>query len=1008
MKRGGSAALGAWLAAAGFLLSGGPAVAAQSSPVLNIPAGPLAEALLQLSQQAGIELLFDRDAAVGRRAPSVQGRFPPEIALQRLLQDSGFVVRRSASGLFVVERPAPAPLARQDVTVPEILVIGRRSQNADIRRLESDIQPYRVATGSQILQADRDNLDGYFASRVPSNTTTIRPSLDLKGATNSQIDLRGLGASSTLVLIDGRRMPGVPGQFDGFLQPDLNAVPLHAIERVEVLTGAAGGIYGYDAQGGVINVVLARGLTGAELDVTGGVAARGDARQVSLEGRIGSSLNGGRTDVMLVGSASWAEPLLNGQRDFVMRYLGLDAARVLPLGRVVQTSSVSVTNLTGAPLVFKPAYGGATLDAKSTFLPSGSSGDPTEVVRLLTQNAGRSDAQLSPQVAASQIASTPNTAAILGNVRHRFDSGLEAYLDAVVLRNRGEYRWRKENAYIVLPPGSALNPFTTPIGVRYPVEAAAGERTTGYDSTRFTVGLVAPLPHDWRATAEAAVGSARYDFVERYVAYGFPTGQSLPPTQSPFGDWATFQASLVPALTTYLQAWTINNCFQDLSLRLAGPVFQTAQGPATLTLLAERMVESVPSYESRTMMGGTTPSSQTVAPWRTVTTSLYGEFRSPVFGREAPLPALRNLEVQLAVRGDSQADVFSKSTLGPSVRIHGRFTDASFTAGAKVSPTSWLTLRGSYATSASPPPVRNLIDGASTTSVIDPKRGRSRYATPWMSGGSKDPKSALVSTGSVGVILAPFGRDGPRLAVDYSRIRKTRELFSTDPSVYLLYEELWPSRVARGPLTEADRALGYTAGPILALDDRDNYSRSKYDMIDARLDGRWPLAKGSLRLYGDGTYYLTQRSITPVDPGVNLIGYRLYPLAWRANLGADWIVGPVTVGANLQYFGGYRLSSTPKDDPAAKALDAAIQGSDRIASQAYVDLHLSWRDRLPLPGSTRDIQIDLGIVNVFDKAPPRQTGTIDGYSYTGPPSPSYSRYGDPRLRRFLLTVSTRL
>ena len=60
------------------------------------------------------------------------------------------------------EADRAAALARQDVTVPEILVIGRRSQNADIRRLETDIQPYHVATGRQINDADRDNLDQYF------------------------------------------------------------------------------------------------------------------------------------------------------------------------------------------------------------------------------------------------------------------------------------------------------------------------------------------------------------------------------------------------------------------------------------------------------------------------------------------------------------------------------------------------------------------------------------------------------------------------------------------------------------------------------------------------------------------------------------------------------------------------------------------------------------------------------------------------------------------------------
>lgn len=991
-------ALGAFL---GFcVIATAGSAAAQPATTLDIRGGPLTDALLQLSQQSGIELLFDRDVTAGRQAPPLRGRLTSEAALQRLLQNTGLTLRRSASGLFVIERPAAPPLAHQDVTAPEVLVIGRRSQNADIRRLETDIQPYRVATGLQIQQADRDNLDSYFASRVPSNTTTVRPSLDVYGATNSQIDLRGLGPNSTLVLVDGRRMPGIPGQLQGFLQPDLNALPLHAIERVEVLTGAAGGIYGYGAQGGVVNVILARGFTGLDLNATGGVSSRGDARQITLGGQIGSSLNDGRTDVMLFAAASRAEPLLKGQRAFAAQQARLDAQRTPPQSLRASTGSVFVNSVDGAPLVFKPAYGGATLGSGFSFLPAGSSGDPSAVAEALIRNAGQFDGQFSPAMAASQIDSTPRTAAVLTNVRHRFDGGAEAYVDAVMLWNRGRYRWRQDNSAANLSPASPLNPFTSAVWIDYPVEAGGGERTTRFDSTRFTAGVVAPLPGDWRATAEAAAGSARYAFFERTIAYGFPIG-SNPPPLNPFGDWTAFQAALVPGLRTTPQAWAITNHFHDLSLRLAGPVLH---GPATLTLLAERTVQSVPAYESLTLSGATSFWS-TVAPRRTVTTSLYGELRSPVFTQRAPVALLRNLEIQLALRGDSQADVFTRDSQrpDPSERRHTRFTDASITAGAKVSPTGWLTLRGSYATSASPPAVRELLQDASTTRVRDPKRGGGwSDFVPWKFGGSVDLKSVRVSTASFGAILGPLDQYGPRLTVDYSRIRKTRELFSTDSATVIQYEELWPQRVTRGPLTDADRARGFTAGPILALDTRkDNSARAEYDMIDARLDWRLPFLDGSLRLYGDGTYYLRERSITLIDPGVNTIGYRLYPLAQRANVGADWAFGTVIIGANLQYFGSYRIIAQPKGQNARLTeVATAIQGRARVPSQAYVDLHVSWRKELLLAGSARDIRMDLGVINVFDKAPPRESSLAVGAETSG-----YSRYGDPRQRRFVLSVS---
>ncbi len=250
-----------------------------------------------------MELLFDRSQMAGVRAPPIRARMTPEAALQRLLQGTELTVRRSSAGVLIVEPRVAPPLARQDVTVPEVLVIGRRSQNADIRRLETDIQPYRVATGAQVVESDRDNLDQFFRSRVPSNAVALPPSLDMKGETNSEIDLRGLGANATLVLIDGRRMPSMPATLFGFRQPDLNAVPLHAIERVEILSGAAGGIFGFGAQGGVVNVVLARDRRGAELHATGGVTSRGDAQQLTLEGRITFTRDEGRTEVSLYAPA---------------------------------------------------------------------------------------------------------------------------------------------------------------------------------------------------------------------------------------------------------------------------------------------------------------------------------------------------------------------------------------------------------------------------------------------------------------------------------------------------------------------------------------------------------------------------------------------------------------------------------------------------------------------------------------------------------------------------------
>jgi outer membrane cobalamin receptor len=78
---------------------------------------------------------------------------------------------------------------------------------------------------------------------------------------SSSINLRGLGSLQTLILINGMRTANFANRGATF-QPDVNGIPLAAIDRVEVLPGSASAIYGGTAVGGVVNVILKRSYTG--------------------------------------------------------------------------------------------------------------------------------------------------------------------------------------------------------------------------------------------------------------------------------------------------------------------------------------------------------------------------------------------------------------------------------------------------------------------------------------------------------------------------------------------------------------------------------------------------------------------------------------------------------------------------------------------------------------------------------------------------------------------------
>ena len=83
---------------------------------------------------------------------------------------------------------------------------------------------------------------------------------------NAFLDLDGVGAGNTLVLVNGHRVPGSP--LTGGSSVDLNTLPLSAVERIEFLPPGAAAIHGSNALGGVVNVVLRDSVEGTEVEAT--------------------------------------------------------------------------------------------------------------------------------------------------------------------------------------------------------------------------------------------------------------------------------------------------------------------------------------------------------------------------------------------------------------------------------------------------------------------------------------------------------------------------------------------------------------------------------------------------------------------------------------------------------------------------------------------------------------------------------------------------------------------
>jgi iron complex outermembrane recepter protein len=170
------------------------------------------------------------------------------------------------AGSAAGQAPSPEPQGSVKVDVT----------GSNIRAVEGQTSlPVQVLTREDIERTGIQNAAG-LVERLSANSTTggvqIATGEGGTGAGYDAASLRGLGAQRTLVLLNGRRF--APNGFTGS-SVDLNAIPLSAIERVEVLTDGASAIYGSDAVAGVINFILRQSYRGAEVTAYYGDSTHG-------------------------------------------------------------------------------------------------------------------------------------------------------------------------------------------------------------------------------------------------------------------------------------------------------------------------------------------------------------------------------------------------------------------------------------------------------------------------------------------------------------------------------------------------------------------------------------------------------------------------------------------------------------------------------------------------------------------------------------------------------------
>ncbi|MBC7504871.1 MAG: TonB-dependent receptor [Sandarakinorhabdus sp.] len=205
---------------------------------------------------------------------------------------------------FAQTATAAAAAAEEEGT---IVVTGSLIKNPNL----VSSAPVTVTTAESI-QLRASNVAEEVLRDIPGVVPSIGSAVNNGNGGASFVDLRGIGSTRNIVLLDGNRI--APSGLAG--RVDLNNIPLALVERVDSLTGAAVTTYGADAISGVVNFVTKQDFSGVDLQLSNSLTEKGDGQTFRADLTVGGNFDGGRGNAVLSMGYQRADPVYQGARDF--------------------------------------------------------------------------------------------------------------------------------------------------------------------------------------------------------------------------------------------------------------------------------------------------------------------------------------------------------------------------------------------------------------------------------------------------------------------------------------------------------------------------------------------------------------------------------------------------------------------------------------------------------------------------------------------------------------------
>lgn len=519
---------------------------------------------------------------------------------------------------------------------------------------------------SPVQVLDKDYLDktgynsvGDVLREVGANSFgSARENSGSNAAGSSTVNLRGLGASRTLVLLDGYRLPK-----DGVLDAaNLNLIPMSVIERVDILKDGASALYGSDALGGVVNIVTRKDFTGLDLEVKQELAREKGGQKTTASITYGDTFEKGRFFTTLQFRNNG--PVFSRDRDYLSSP-----------GASINAPNANYVNAGGDLFKSPTCAASTTTDVYCRYDYNQEASRTPSINQLNTYSEVRydinSDTELFASVKATQSLVKWNYAPGVVN-------DIELTADAT-------------NSYANLPSvnlGEKLTPYWRSL--------ALGNRDTEITEKSWGVNIGAKhyMFETWEIEGRAGIqkirredigvsGYAKKDSLAAVLQRGNTAGGFDPFTNT--GSTSDLES------TRYKPEEIVSSQVSSVEVRANGEVYETSNGPIAAAIGAGTIHEEFTDIADKESLAGnvTGGGSSSNAEGARDSQFLFSEFSVPV---------AEKAEMQIAARYDNYSDF--GDTINPKLAV-------------KYRPTGKILLRASAGTGFKAPALTSMYEAES-------------------------------------------------------------------------------------------------------------------------------------------------------------------------------------------------------------------------------------------------------------------------------------------------------